>query len=129
MEHKIMENLKYTLDHEWAKIENETLTFGITDFAQSSLGDIVFVELPEIGTTVEKGTSCGVIESIKSVNDIFPPTSGEILDVNQDVIDSPENLNNDAYDSWLVKIKLSNVEQIDELLNSQEYLEHCKKNS
>jgi len=127
MAHEIKPNLKYTDDHEWALLAGDVLTFGITDFAQSSLGDIVFVEFPEIGSMLEKGIPCGVIESIKSVNDLFSPASGEVLEVNENVSDSPENINQNAFASWLVKIKITNKSEIDQLMNADEYKVHCEK--
>ena len=129
MTHTIKPDLKYTDDHEWALIENDTLTFGVTDFAQSSLGDIVFVELPEVGSTIEKGNPCGVIESIKSVNDLYTPASGEVLEINDNVTDSPESVNTDAFSSWLVKIKISNQSEVEGLMSADQYKEHCEKAS
>ena len=115
-------NLKYTQEHEWALVEENIATIGITDFAQKSLGDVVFVELPEVGTHVEKGSTFGVIESIKSVSDLYVPLSGEIVEVNSALEDEPALVNNSPYESWLVKIKFINTDEIDSLLNDQDYL-------
>ena len=115
-------NLKYTEEHEWALVEENIATIGITDFAQKSLGDVVFVELPEVGTHVEKGSTFGVIESIKSVSDLYVPLSGEIVEVNNALEDEPALVNNSPYESWLVKIKFINTDEIDTLLNDQDYL-------
>ena len=115
-------NLKYTEEHEWALVEENIATIGITDFAQKSLGDVVFVELPEVGTHVEKGSTFGVIESIKSVSDLYVPLSGEIVEVNSALEDEPALVNNSPYESWLVKIKFINTDEIDTLLNDQDYL-------
>ncbi len=125
MAHKIPGNLKYTIDHEWALIEGNTVTIGITDFAQSALGDIVFVELPELGRKIDKGDSFGVVESIKSVSDLYSPLSGEIIEVNQNLESSPELCNKDPYGSWMIKIKASNSAEASELLSAQKYETHC----
>ncbi|MFN8370138.1 MAG: glycine cleavage system protein GcvH [Bacteriovoracaceae bacterium] len=123
---KIPSNLKYTVEHEWADVNGDIATIGITDFAQSSLGDIVFVELPAVGDKLEQGSTFGVVESIKSVSDLFAPFSGEVLEVNNKVVDSPELLNNDAYSSWMIKIKISDKNQLKNLLDAKKYEEHCE---
>jgi len=122
----IPSNLKYTEDHEWALVDSDTITVGITDFAQSQLGDIVFVELPEAGTVVEKGGAFGVVESIKSVSDLYAPVAGEIVDVNKDLEGTPENLNETPYESWMIKIKLSNTQDLDGLLTAEAYEPLCE---
>lgn len=121
MSYNTPENLKYTNDHEWALIEGNVATIGITDFAQQSLGDIVFVELPQEGDSLSKGESFGVVESIKSVSDLYAPLSGTIIQRNSGLEDSPELLNNDPYQNWMLKIELSNQEEVGQLLNSSEY--------
>jgi len=123
---KVIEGLKYTEDHEWVAIEGDVVTIGITDFAQSSLGDIVFVELPDPGEQLEATNSFGVVESIKSVSDLYSPITGEIIEKNTTIEDTPENLNEDAYGSWLVKVKLSNPAELDALMDSVAYTEHCE---
>ncbi len=125
MSSKILDNLKYTKDHEWALLESDTLTVGVTDFAQSSLGDIVFMELPAEGTAVTKGVACGVIESIKSVSDLYSPASGKIIASNKDIESKPEAANADPYGSWLIKIKLSNMNELNELMTAAQYQTHC----
>jgi glycine cleavage system H protein len=118
----IPEDLYYTKEHEWARFENDTAVIGITDYAQSELGDIVFVELPKVGDTVERMKPCGSIEAVKSVSDIFSPVSGEITSVNQELESNPQMVNQDPYNAgWMVKIKLSNKEEIDQLLSSEDY--------
>jgi glycine cleavage system H protein len=124
---QILSNLKYTDDHEWALIEGDTITVGITDFAQSQLGDIVFVELPEVGTELTKGGAFGVVESIKSVSDLFSPVTGSVLEANQTLADAPESLNESPYESWMLKIKLSNPEELNSLLNSDTYEGLCNE--
>ena len=125
----IPENLYYTEEHEWISIEGDVATIGITDFAQSSLGDIVFVELPESETEFEDGDSFGVVESIKSVSDLYTPLSGSVLEKNEEVEDSPEKLNQNAFGAWLVKIKMSDSSQVENLLSAQKYKAFCETNS
>ena len=115
-------DLKYTKDHEWIKVEGDYATLGITDHAQSELGDIVFIELPEEGDDFAKGDSIGTIEAVKTVADIFTPISGEITAINEELEDSSENINNDAYNAgWIVKMKLSDPSELDELISAEEY--------
>lgn len=126
---KVIEGLKYTEDHEWISVEGNIATIGITDFAQSSLGDIVFVELPEEGETLEASNSFGVVESIKSVSDLYTPISGKVVEKNNTVEEGPETLNDDAYGSWLIKIELSNTSELDSLMDSKAYTDYCEANS
>ncbi len=101
-------NLKYHKEHDWARVEGDTAVFGVTDYAQESLGDIVFLELPEIGTEVTAGTSYAEIESVKAVSDILAPLSGSVIEVNEDAVDAPEVINESPYgEGWLVKVQLS----------------------
>lgn len=116
--------LKYTKDHEWARIEGEVATVGITDYAQSELGDIVYVELPEVGKKTKQADSFGTIEAVKAVSDLFAPLSGEIIEINHTLSDQPEVINKDPYgEGWLVKIKLSNKSEISKLLDKSKYEE------
>jgi glycine cleavage system H protein len=116
-----MKDLKYTKDHEWIKIEGDTATVGITDFAQSNLGDIVYVELEE-GLEVEKDEVFGSIEAVKTVSDLFIPMSGEVIETNETIEDSPELVNSDPYgEGWLVKVQLSKLEEVEDLLSFEEY--------
>ena len=125
MDNNIPKNLKYTEDHEWTLEEGGIFTVSITDFAQSQLGDIVFVELPEVGTTLEKGSAFGVVESIKSVSDLLSPVSGEIIEVNSDLEGTPESLNESPYESWMIKIKSSDSSEASDLLDSEKYSSLC----
>ncbi len=118
-------NLKYTKEHEWALVEGDTVTIGITDFAQSALGDIVFLEVPEVGSEVKTGTTFGVVESIKSVSDLYAPVSGEVIASNSDVEGSPEKINSDAYGAWLIKVKIKDTADLNNLLTSAQYQEFC----
>ncbi|MDH5580775.1 MAG: glycine cleavage system protein GcvH [Bdellovibrionales bacterium] len=120
--------LKYTQEHEWAKLEGEVISIGITDFAQSSLGDIVFLELPEVGTSLDKDSPFGVVESIKSVSDLFSPLAGEVIEVNSELVDSPENINENAYDNWMIKVKPANMGDYEELMSAEQYTSFCDEN-
>jgi glycine cleavage system H protein len=116
------ENLKYTTEHEWMRIEGQYGWIGITDYAQSELGDVVFVEIPAVGTKVEKGKSFGTIEAVKAVSDLFAPVAGEIAEVNAEVKDHPEIVNKDPYgNGWMVKITITDLTQVSTLLNVQAY--------
>ncbi len=115
-------NLKYAKSHEWSRKEADgSLTIGITDHAQEALGDIVFLELPEVGRTVKAGEEVAVVESVKAASDIYAPVSGEIIAVNQPAADTPESVNQDAYTAWLFKIKPSNPAEYDALLDAAAY--------
>ncbi|HIC38328.1 MAG TPA: glycine cleavage system protein GcvH [Candidatus Marinimicrobia bacterium] len=120
----IPSNLKYTSDHEWVSMEDGVATIGVTDFAQSELGDIVFVEFPEVGDSFEIGETFGTIEAVKTVADLFMPVNGEIVAINEELDVDPAKVNSDPYgDGWLVKIKLSNSDEGDELMSFTSYEE------
>ncbi|EQC45136.1 glycine cleavage system H protein [Bacteriovorax sp. BSW11_IV] len=127
MSHQVPSTLKYTKDHEWAKIEGDIVTIGITDFAQSALGDIVFVELPEVGSTLDQASTFGVVESIKSVSDLYSPITGEVVEANNELESSPELCNQSPYDSWIIKVKATNLSELDSLLSSADYEQHCSE--
>ena len=118
-------NLKYTKEHEWALVEGDVITIGITDFAQSALGDIVFLEVPEVGTHLNNGSTFGVVESIKSVSDLYSPITGEVVSKNSDLEGSPEKINEDAYGSWLIKVKIKDSTELNNLLSPEQYQEFC----
>ena len=111
--------LKYTKDHEWMKMEGDIAVIGISDFAQDALGDIVFINLPEVGDTVTAGESFGDVESVKAVSDVNSPVTGVIVAVNEDLADSPENLNSDPYGSWIIKVE--SITETEELLDAAAY--------
>ena len=116
------ENIKYTEDHEWVDINDGIATVGITDFAQSELGDIIFVEFPDEGMTVEQKESIGTLEAVKTVADIFSPLSGEILELNEDLESNPELINEDPYKGgWILKMKVNNLEEVETLLSNTDY--------
>ena len=118
-------DLKYTRDHEWARKEGDRIRVGITAFAQEQLGDVVFVELPKVGARVTQRQSFGVVESVKAVSDVVAPLSGEVLEVNQKVVDEPETVNEDPYgDGWLVRIRLAESSEVDALLDVGAYKAH-----
>ena len=122
MDHEFPDSLKYTSTHEWIRVEDSTATVGITDYAQHQLGDIVFVELPEVSMVFEKGTNAVEIESVKAVGDLVMPLSGEIIGVNQNLADNPELVNSSPFiDGWIIKIKYSQASEIDELLSAEKY--------
>ncbi|MBC8548344.1 MAG: glycine cleavage system protein GcvH [Candidatus Brocadiales bacterium] len=113
---------KYTKEHEWVKIDAEIAIIGITDFAQDQLTDVVFVELPEVGKQIEQNGNICVVESVKSVSDIYSPISGEIVEVNRTLEDSPALINNDPFGGgWIVKLKINNVTELDQLMTAEEY--------
>ncbi len=115
--------LRYTTEHEWVRVEDDgTATVGVTFFAQDQLGDVVYIVLPSVGDTVQKDSKMGEIESVKSVSDLFVPVSGEITEVNQDVIDNPERVNEDPHGAgWMVRIRMSDESELDRLLTGEQY--------
>jgi glycine cleavage system H protein len=122
MSEKVRDDLKYTESHEWLKLKGEIAIIGITDHAQTELTDIVFVELPEIGKEIKKGDELCVVESVKSVSEIYAPISGKIIKVNKKLEDEPETVNNAPYDEgWLVEIEIKDKSEIEELIDAEEY--------
>ncbi|MDG1804692.1 glycine cleavage system protein GcvH [Flavicella sp.] len=118
------ENLKYTKDHEWIQIDGDVLTIGITDFAQSELGDIVYVDVDTLDDTVEANEVFGSVEAVKTVSDLFMPMTGEVIEFNEGLEDAPELVNSDPYgEGWMIKVKASDVTQIDDLLDASAYKE------
>lgn len=120
-------NLRYAESHEWARLEADgTVTVGITDHAQDALGDVVFVELPEIGAQLGAGQEAGVVESVKAASDIYAPVAGEVIAVNDTIVDSPETINNDPYGAaWFFKLKPANKAELDKLLDAAGYAKAC----
>lgn len=119
---EVPEDLRYTKDHEWARVEGETATVGITDYAQTQLGDIVYVELAQVGGQVKAGSPMGTIEAVKAVSDIMCPVSGEIIEVNEDLASTPEKIKESPYgDGWMVKIKISDPAELKSLLKAADY--------
>ena len=112
---------RYTREHEWLQVEGATGTVGITDYAQNSLGDIVFVDAPKVGDTVEAGKVFGSVESVKAVSDLYSPVSGTVTAVNQELATAPEKINTEPHQAWIIKVELSSPSQADALLNSADY--------
>ncbi len=118
-------NLKYTDDHEWIKVDGDTATVGVTDYAQQQLGDVVFVEIETEGETLSKGETFGTIEAVKTVSDLFMPISGEVLEINPKLEEAPEIVNNDPYnEGWMVKIKIQDASELNDLLSADAYKEN-----
>ena len=119
---EIRENLKYTKDHEWISIDGDIATVGITDFAQSELGDIVYLEIDTLDAEINSNEVFGTVEAVKTVSDLFMPVNGKVVDVNSSLEDNPEAVNDDPYgEGWIIKIEVSNPSDIDALMNSEEY--------
>lgn len=119
---KTPQELKYTKEHEWVRVEGDNIVFGITDFAQDALGDIVFISLPKVGSNIVSGDTCGEVESTKSVSDIFAPVTGEVVEINQNLSATPEVVNQDPYESgWMVKVKVSGDFDQAGLLSAADY--------
>ena len=116
------ENLKYAKTHEWSTLEEDRMVrVGITDFAQEELGDLVYIELPEIGKQLQVGAQCAVVESVKTASDLYSPVTGTVVEVNEAVLDSPEQVNDEPYDTWLFCIKADNVSELDDLMSAADY--------
>lgn len=127
MSNKIIDGLKYSVEHEWLKIDGDIATIGITDHAQNALGDLVFIELPEIGKTFAKNDVFAVVESVKAASEVYAPITGEIIEINESLVDSPDSANSDPYgEGWLVKVKIAEKSEIDVLMNSAGYKEMTK---
>lgn len=118
---KVVQGLKYTSSHEWVRLEGNTAFIGITDYAQSHLGTVVFVELPEEGDELAKGDSMAVVESVKAASDVYTPLSGTVRASKEDIADDPEQINRDPYASWFVSLELSDTSELEELLDAEEY--------
>jgi glycine cleavage system H protein len=112
---------RYTKEHEWIEVAGKTGKIGITDYAQDSLGDIVFVDLPKVGSKVEKGKTFGSVESVKAVSDLFSPVTGTVVEVNQELATAPEKINSDAHGSWILKVELADPSEVDGLLAAADY--------
>jgi glycine cleavage system H protein len=119
---KVLSELKYSKDHEWAKVEGNTASVGITDYAQDQLGDVVYVELPATGKELKAGEEFGVVESVKSVSSLLAPLSGKVIEINKELADSPQLVNDDPYGkAWMVKVELSNPSEVGTLLTAEDY--------
>lgn len=122
-----MADRRYTEDHEWVEVEGDTGTIGISDYAQEQLGDVVFVELPEVGKTIDKGGEAAVVESVKAAAEVYAPVGGEVVEVNEELNGDPSLVNTDAFgDGWFVKLKLSDPSELEELMDEDAYQHYCK---
>ena len=119
---KVLEGLKYSKDHEWVRVEGNKAYLGITDYAQSAMGNIVIVELPEEGAEVGEGESIGVVESVKSASDLYSPVSGVVVEINEELEDMPEKINQQPYESWIAAVELNNAEELDNLMGADDYI-------
>jgi glycine cleavage system H protein len=121
-------DLRYTKEHEWVRVEGNIVTVGITDYAQDSLGDVVYLELPNDGAGVTKDETFGVVESVKAVSDLYSPISGTVIEINDALVDSPEVINDDPYgDAWMLKVEMNNSSEIKELLTADEYRKYVEE--
>jgi glycine cleavage system H protein len=118
--------LRYAESHEWVKVEGEIAIVGITDYAQHALGNIVYVDMPEVGDEVEQGSEFGAVESVKAASDLISPVSGEVVEINEELGDKPEALNEDAFGNWIMKVKLSDPAELDSLLDAKAYEAICE---
>lgn len=118
----IPKELKYTSDHEWIRLDGDVATIGITDFAQSELGDVVYVEIETEGDTLEKGEVFGTVEAVKTVSDLFMPLKGEVIAINENIESAPESVNDDPYgEGWMIKVRVEDPSQVEEMLSAEEY--------
>ena len=124
---KVIEGLKYSKDHEWVKVDGNKAIIGITDYAQDSLGDVVFVNLPEPGEVVNAGDAAAVVESVKAAADIYSPVSGTIIEVNTELEGSPELINEDPYQNWIIVVEINDASELDFLMDAEEYERFCKE--
>lgn len=123
----VIKDLKYADSHEWVKVDGNSATVGITDHAQDHLGDVVYVELPEVGKEVKQGDSFGAVESVKATSDVYSPVSGKVVEVNEKLGDSPGLVNGSPYkDGWIMKVDISNKDELNSLLDSEQYTKHCE---
>jgi len=119
---ELPENLKYAKTHEWSKLEADNIVrIGISDFAQEELGDLVYIELPEVGKQFDAGAQCAVVESVKTASDLFSPVTGTVVAINEEIVDSPEQVNDEPYDTWLFCIKADNPAELDDLMDATAY--------
>ena len=125
---EVPENLLYTQEHEWVRVEGNKVVVGITQFAQEQLGDIVFVELPEVGTSIEQESPFGVVESVKTVSDLYAPVSGTVTASNKDLEAHPEQVNNEPYGTgWIIEVEVSDDKELEKLMSHEDYIEQCSK--
>ena len=122
---KVIEGLKYSESHEWVKVDGDIAIIGVTDFAQEEMGDITYVDLPDVDDEFEAGEDFGALESVKASSDLFTPVSGVVVEVNSDLEDAPEKINEDAFANWIIKIKMSDASELDALMDAAAYEQMC----
>ena len=118
---KVLNDRKYADSHEWVKVDGDIATIGISDYAQHALGNIVYVDMPEEGDEVSQGEDFGAVESVKAASDLISPVSGEVVEVNEELVDKPELINEDAFQNWIIKVKLSDPSELDKLMDAEAY--------
>lgn len=123
---KVMDDRRYAESHEWVKLDGDIATIGISDYAQHALGDIVYVDMPEVGDEMTAGEVFGAVESVKAASDLICPVSGEVVEINEELEDAPEKVNADAFENWIIKVKVSDPAEIDALLDAAAYTEFCE---
>lgn len=124
---KILDDIRYADSHEWVRLEGDIATVGITDYAQHAMGDIVYVDMPEVGDEVTKGEEFGAVESVKAASDLISPVSGEVIEINEALEDEPGLVNQDAFANWIMKVKVSDAEAINDLLDAAAYAKICEE--
>jgi len=124
---KILKDLLYTKEHEWVRVEGDKAYIGITDFAQHALGSIVFIDLPEVDTQLNAGDIFGAVESVKAASDVYSPLEGSVVEINEDVVDNPALVNEDAYENWMIAMEVADESQLETLLSAKDYKEFCSK--
>ncbi len=123
----VKEGLHYSESHEWVRLEGEIAVVGISDYAQHALGDLSYVDMPEVGDEVEAGEDFGAVESVKAASDLIAPVSGEVVEINEALEDSPELLNEDAFENWIIKVKMSDASEVNDLMDAAAYAAYCEK--
>lgn len=123
---KVMDDRRYAESHEWVKIDGDIATIGISDYAQHALGDIVYVDMPEVGDEMSAGDVFGAVESVKAASDLICPVSGEVVEINEELEDAPEKVNADAFETWIIKVKITDAAEADALLDAAAYTELCE---
>lgn len=124
---KVLDNVRYAESHEWVRIDGEFAFVGISDYAQHALGNIVYVDMPEVGDEVTQGEEFGAVESVKAASDLISPISGEVVEINEALEDEPELVNNDAYENWIMKVKYSDASEVENLLEAEAYAKFCEE--
>lgn len=124
---KVLNDRKYADSHEWVKMDGDIATIGISDYAQHALGNIVYVDMPEVGDEVNQGEDFGAVESVKAASDLISPVSGEVVEVNDELVDKPELINEDAFGNWIMKVKVSDPSELDSLMDADAYQKICEE--